>query len=151
MAIILLENLRSILNVGSIFRLADATGIEKILLIGYTPTPTKRTNQENVRLSKTALGAEKTVPWEQYATTAEALAAYPDHTPVVVERTERSVNYNTETPEHPLYIFGNEVDGVEQATMDAVQKHIHLPMKGFKGSINVATAVAVILYDYTNR
>ena len=148
MAILLLENIRSVFNVGSIFRLGDATAVEKILLIGYTPQPITKFNQANERLAKTALGAETVVKWVHYPTTKEALKHYTDRTAVVVERTEHSVIYTKKQFSNPLFIFGNEVDGVDKETQELVKSHIHLPMRGTKGSINVATAVAVIAYHY---
>ena len=149
MAIILLENVRSVLNVGGVFRIADAVGAEKVLLVGYTPAPLDRMGRENSKLAKTALGAERSVLWRQYATTEKALAAHPDCVPVVVEQSPTAVPYTEHTPlQNMLYIFGNEVDGVQSTTLQAVSTHVHLPMCGIKESLNVTTAVAVILYHH---
>ena len=149
MTLILLENIRSTLNVGGVFRIADAVGVEKVLLVGYTPAPIDRMGRENEKLTKTALGAEQSVQWQTFQSTQEALDAYPDYAPVVVEQTSTSISYATYTPlKNPIYIFGNETDGVQSETLQTVTPHIHLPMRGTKKSLNVTTAVAAILYHY---
>lgn len=149
MALILLENVRSMLNVGGVFRIADAVGVEKILLVGYTPAPIDRMGRENSKLAKTALGAERSVSWQQYETTADALAAHSEHSPIVVEQTPTAIPYTEhKVPRNPLYIFGSETDGVQSETLDIVATHIHLPMHGMKESLNVTVAVAVVLYHH---
>ena len=149
MTIVVLENIRSVLNVGGVFRLADAVGVEMVLLVGYTPAPVDRMGRDNAKLGKTALGAEKSVLWRQYASVSDAVDAYPNYTPVVVEQTPTAVPYTTYTlPQHPMYIFGNEVDGVQLGTLQMVSAHIHLPMRGSKESLNVTTTAAVILYHH---
>ena len=151
MAIILLENVRSTLNVGGIFRIADAVGAEKVLLVGYTPAPTDRMGRENTKLAKTALGAEKTVHWKQYKTAEEARTDHPNHTPVVVEQTPTAIPYTEHATKNPLYIFGNETDGIQQQTLQTVKTHIHLPMHGTKESLNITTCAAVILYHHLSQ
>ena len=146
MAVILLENVRSTLNVGGIFRIADAVGAEKIVLVGYTPAPIDRMGRENERLKKTALGAEQFVQWRQYKTTQEAIKDNPHTTPVVVEQTPTALPYTEHTAQNPLYIFGNETEGVQQQTLQTVKNHIYLPMHGTKESLNVTTCAAVVLY-----
>lgn len=149
MAIILLENVRSVLNVGGVFRIADAVGAEKLLLVGYTPAPIDRMGRENSKIAKTALGAEQSVVWQQHATTEDALAAYPNHIPVVVEQTPSATPYTAYTPPaNSLYIFGNETEGISSVVCDIVSTHIHLPMHGTKESLNVTTAVAIVLYHH---
>lgn len=152
MAIILLENVRSALNVGGIFRVADAVGADKILLIGYTPMPIDRMGRKHSKIAKTALGAEQSVLWQQYATVTDALDAHSDHMPVVVEQTPASIPYTEHTPSADmLYIFGNEVEGVSSTACESVSAHIHLPMRGRKESLNITTAAAVILYHHLAR
>lgn len=151
MAIILLENIRSTLNVGGIFRIADAINAEKILLVGYTPAPTDRLGRENTKLAKTALGSEKTVRWTQYQTAEEAMRDYPNHEPIVVEQTPTAIPYNKAAIKTPLYIFGNETEGVQQQTLQTVKTHIHLPMHGTKESLNVTTCAAVVLYHHRTQ
>ena len=149
MVLILLENVRSVLNVGGVFRIADAIGAENVLLIGYTPAPIDRMGRENSKLAKTALGAERSVPSQQYATVKDALVAYPNYVPVVVEQTPVAIPYTEHIPPaDSLYIFGNETEGVSPAVRGAVSTHICLPMRGIKESLNVTTTVAVILYHH---
>ena len=148
MSAILLENVRSILNVGGIFRIADAVGAKVVLLVGYTPCPVDRMGRENTKMSKTALGAEKTVPWQHYDTVGQALAEHSDYTPFVVEQTDRAVPYTdiTEYQSSPLFIFGNETEGVSKETCELIKRHIYLPMHGTKESLNITTCAAVVLY-----
>ena len=147
--LILLENVRSALNVGGVFRIADAVGADKVLLVGYTPAPVDRMGRETDKLAKTALGAERSVQWEQYQTAREALHAYSDCVPVVVEQSPTAVPYTAYTPlKNSVYIFGNEANGVEAETLRATATHIHLPMYGVKESLNVTTVVAVVLYHH---
>lgn len=148
MSIILLENVRSTYNVGSIFRLASATSVQKIILIGYTPQPIDRMGRDNEKLSKTALGSEKEIEWEHYENTKEAIQKYTDYTPVCVEQTEKAKLYNEKNYEKPLFIFGNEVDGIEKDTLSQCENHIYLPMLGKKESLNVSTCAAVVLYNH---
>ena len=148
MSAILLENVRSILNVGGIFRIADAVGAERLLLVGYTPCPVDRMGRENTKMSKTALGAEKTIPWQHYETAEQALTEHSHYTPIVVEQTDRAVPYTDITEYQPdsLFIFGNETEGVSPETCELVKRHIYLPMHGKKESLNITTCTAVILY-----
>lgn len=149
MKVILLENIRSTLNVGSIFRIASATGVNLLIFTGYTPTPIDRMGRKNEKLNKTALGSEKEIKWEYFKTTEEALKKYSKFTQIVVEQTENSEIYTSISPEKDIiFIFGNEVSGVEKETLKIVKKHISLPMCGKKESLNVATCAAVILYHY---
>ena len=129
--------------------IADAVGAEKILLVGYTPAPMDRMGRENTRITKTALGSEQSVLWQQYATAKDAFSAYPSYTPVVVEQTPTATRYTEYTPPvNSLYVFGNEIEGVSSAVRHTVPTHIHLPMHGVKESLNVTNAVAVILYHH---
>ena len=148
MAVLLLENIRSIYNVGTIFRTADATGIEEIALVGYTPTPIDRMGRMNEKLHKTALGAEQTISWKTFKTTKEALQHYKAHTPYVIECTKQAKPYTETEYKNPLFIFGNEVEGVTEATRTLVQEHRYLPMQGIKKSLNVAVCTAVVLYHF---
>ncbi|MDE0243105.1 MAG: TrmH family RNA methyltransferase [Candidatus Kaiserbacteria bacterium] len=149
MHILLCENIRSTLNVGSIFRTADAVGFEKVLLVGYTPCPIDRMGRENEKMHKTALGAEKTVPWHHYETVGGALQDHQYATPVVIEQTDRATCYTDYALSNPtIFIFGNEVSGVSQDVQKEVPLHLSVPMRGKKESLNVAVCAAVIAYHY---
>ena len=149
MKVIALENIRSVFNVGSIFRIADATNVDHIILIGYTPTPINRFGLKNNKLSKTALGAEETIKWTHVKTTEEALKMFPNCEIVAVEQSAKTKQYTTlEKQKDILFIFGNEVTGIEKETLEKIQTHIEIPMDNKKESLNVAISAAVILYHY---
>lgn len=146
---LILENIRSSENVGSIFRTADATRVSKIYLTGYTPTPLDRFKRKNKKIAKTALGAEEIVSWEKWGDTNKLLKELrKNNTNVIaVEQNERSISYREMNREFPLaFIFGNEVRGVEKETLAQSDEIIEIPMAGEKESLNVSVAVGVVLY-----
>ena len=145
--IILLENLRSSFNVGSIFRSADAFGVEKILLVGTTPTPIDRIKRENKGLTKVSLGAENNVLWEYYKNTNEALKSYDEYEKIVVEQTHNAVNFMDVNINKAIYIFGNEVDGVSEETIKNNKKQVFIPMIGKKESLNVSITASIIMHQ----
>ena len=115
MKYIILEDIRSAYNVGAIFRTADASGVAKIFLVGYTPAPTDRFGRVQAEIEKTSLGASKTMAWEQAATTREVIERLQADgvTVAAVEQAPGSVSLKDfEEPEHVAYIVGNEVEGV---------------------------------------
>jgi 23S rRNA (guanosine2251-2'-O)-methyltransferase len=133
-------NIRSALNVGSLFRSADAFGINKIWLAGYSPTP------EHEQVKKTALGAEKTVLWEKVVdsiTCLERLKA--DGVRLIgLERTDGSKNLVSYEPSFPCAIVvGNEVDGLSKMQMDCCDDIVEIVQRGKKESLNVAVAAGV--------
>lgn len=140
---LVLHNIRSAHNVGSIFRTADAAGVSKIYLCGYTPTP------ENIKVEKTALGAEKTVPWEQHKQTWRLLAKLKKEgiKIVALEQTPKSVDYRKFKPKFPMIlVLGNEVSGLSKEILKYADKIIAIPMYGQKESLNVSVAVGIALY-----
>ena len=150
MALVLLENIRSSHNVGSIFRSADAVGVSRMLLCGHTPCPIDRMGRVNDRLLKTSLGSEQSVPWDYFSDSLAALRRYSTHIPIAVEQTEQSVPYRdfSFSGDHPLFIFGNEVDGVSSETLHRASHHIFLPMCGSKESLNVSVCAGIVLYHF---
>jgi 23S rRNA (guanosine2251-2'-O)-methyltransferase len=148
-AFIILENIRSSENVGSIFRTADAVGIKKIFLGGYTPAPVDRFGRENKKLLKTALGAEQSVPWEKEADTGLLVKKLQQkgYQCIAVEQDSRAISYKS-AKNSPLdvFIFGNEVEGVSQEILDLCDQWIDIPMHGEKESLNVSVSVGIILY-----
>lgn len=146
---ILLHNIRSIHNVGSFFRTSDAVGVDKIYLSGYTPTPTDRFGRERSDLEKTALGAEKIIPWEKIEDVKGFLNDKKQQGFEIasVEQDEKSVDYKEFSPkEKILVIFGEEVNGIEKELLDLSDVIIEIPMKGQKESLNVSVAGGIILY-----
>lgn len=147
---VLLHNIRSAHNVGAIFRTADAAGVSKIYLSGYTPTPLDRFNRPQKEIAKTALGAEKSVAWEYVKMgRAAALRLRAEGFRIIgVEQDARSRDYRNFKPERPaLFIFGNEVRGFSPQLKSICDELIEIPMFGTKESLNVATTVGIILFQ----
>ncbi len=163
--ILILENIRSLHNVGSIFRIADGAGVNKIYLTGITGYPQKQNDTrppwevEKVMkgIHKTALGAEEYVDWE-----------YLEDTDVLVDKlkqdgwqiaslelTDNSVNIFQLSPndlnDKVALVVGNEIDGVSKSVLEKSDLVTHIPMSGRKKSLNVATATAVGTYELTNK
>jgi 23S rRNA (guanosine2251-2'-O)-methyltransferase len=142
---IVLDNLRSAFNVGSIFRLCDAMRVHELILCGYTASP------PHLKLDKTSLGTVGFVRWRRFNTTVEAVSYLREQNiPVwAAETTSKSVRYDTVRFPKPLSIvFGNEALGVSREVLDICDMMVEIPMFGFKNSINVATSVAVIGYKF---
>ena len=146
----LLDNIRSVWNVGAIFRTADGLGITKLYLCGITPTP------EQEAVSKTGLGAEKTVAWEYSRNalkTAKNLKGERFRL-IALEQDSRAVGLG-ENPATTTYkpgdknvlIVGNEVTGVDPELLDLCDRIVHIPMKGTKGSLNVEVAFGIAVYQ----
>ena len=147
---IILHSVRSAYNVGSIFRTADAAGVSKIYLCGYTPTPVDRFGRKRRDIAKVALGAEETVPWEYFKTTKEAVGMLQEDNVeiIAVEQSEKAIDYLSYTsPQESAYIFGNEREGVPEDLQILCDKVIHIPMYGTKESLNVSVSVGIILFS----
>lgn len=144
--IVVLENIRSAYNVGSVFRTSDAFLIQAIYIIGYSAKPPHK------EIKKTALGAEETVTWKYFKTSTEAIAALKAEGFAVyaVEQAEGSHLLHTvqlEPDEKIAIVFGNEVTGVEQSTISLCEGCIEIPQLGMKHSLNIATAAGVVLWE----
>ena len=145
---ILVENVRSVHNVGSIFRSADGFGAEKIYLTGYTAHPPRED------LHKTALGAEDAVPWEYYENPLDAAKVIKKQSiPLILfEQTKESKSMYEIDWEFPLcYILGNEVSGVSEELSAFADIHVELPMRGIKQSLNVSVAAGVAGYEFSRH
>lgn len=143
--LVVLENIRSAYNVGSIFRTADAFLLEGIFLCGYTAFPPHK------EIKKTALGAEETVTWKQFKNIDEAIADLraAGYKVYAVEQAAESWKLGSFAVEEKkiAVIFGNEVTGVEQSTIALCDGVIEIPQLGMKHSLNVATAAGVVLWE----
>jgi tRNA G18 (ribose-2'-O)-methylase SpoU len=140
----LLHNVRSLYNVGAFFRTADAMGLEHLYLSGFTGAPPSR------EITKTALGAEKTVFWSRVDDPHAFLAEMKSKgwETAAVETVEHAVNLFEWTPRFPtLVVFGHEVDGLPHDVLASCDTRVRIPMIGAKRSLNVATAGGVVLYD----
>src|SRR3989344_8763013 len=145
---LLLHNIRSAHNVGSIFRTAEATGVSKIYLSGYTPAPMDRFGRMRKDITKVSLGAEKDVEWETVGDIRELIKNFKKVKIVAVEQDKRSISYkDIKLDNNILLIFGNEVDGIEKEILDLCDQIIEIPMHGKKESLNVSVATGLILYS----
>lgn len=146
---LLLHNIRSAYNVGSIFRTADAAGVPHIYLSGHTPTPTDSFGRARKDIAKVALGAERSVPWTYGKNPHRFIAALREegYEIVALEQDERSVEYYSFKTRKPvLLIVGNEVRGVSPALRAKSDSIIEIPMRGKKESLNVSVATGVALF-----
>ena len=142
--IAVLENVRSAYNVGSVFRTADAFLIESVYLTGYTAKPPHK------EIKKTALGAEETVNWKHFPAAANAIRELKEagYRVFAIEQVEHSISLEKiEIADKIAVIFGNEVTGVEQSTIALCDGCIEIPQLGMKHSLNIATAVGVVLWE----
>ncbi len=144
--IVVLENIRSMHNVGSVFRSADAFLIEAIYICGYTAQPPRK------EIGKTALGATDTVSWQYFSTTSEAIAhlKQKNYKIFAIEQVDNSIplqqvkNLNNAGQ---AFIFGNEVSGVEQSTILQCDGCIEIPQLGMKHSLNISVAAGIVLWE----
>jgi tRNA G18 (ribose-2'-O)-methylase SpoU len=151
--VVVLDNVRSLYNTGAFFRTADACGVERLVLSGITPRPDQGRKQQRA-IAKTALGAELATPWEYHQTTAAALAAYAarGYHIVAVETSPDAIDLYDWMPSWPLcLVFGHEKEGVTESLTAQIETHVRNPMLGEKGSLNVATAGGVVLYELVRR
>ena len=141
---IVCENIRSLNNVGSIFRTADGIRVEKLILCGYTGCPPRK------EIDKVALGDVESVPWEYRASATEAVADLraADVQVVALEHTDSSESYHVFPWNFPVAIvIGNECDGISSEVVAACDAAVEIPMYGIKQSLNVSTAVGVVGYE----
>lgn len=143
---VVLDNIRSCNNIGSVFRTSDALLIEKVMLCGITATP------PNKDIHKTALDAEKSVPWEYVEETEEAVMKLKEagYRVFAVEQVENSISLPDFTPERDqklALVFGNEVKGVQQSVVDICDGAIEIPQYGTKHSFNISVSAGIVLWD----
>lgn len=144
---IVLDNVRSLNNIGSIFRTCDALGVERLMLCGITATP------PSPEIHKTALGAEETVAWEYYPDSLAALAALHDegYTVCALEQVKGSVSlpdFHPQPGARYAIVAGHEVHGVDQKVVDACDIYLEIPQFGAKHSLNVAVSTALAIYQF---
>jgi len=141
--VVVLENIRSLHNVGSVFRVADGAGWDRVILTGYTGTPPDR------RIEKVSLGAEETVSWQHVADPVKAVEQLKNegYSILALEQTSAAVDLFTFKPDKKVaLILGNEVDGVSAELLQLADHHLEIPMHGQKGSLNVSIAAGVAMY-----
>ena len=145
--VVILDNVRSAQNIGAFFRTGDAFAIEKVMLCGITATPPSRD------IHKSALGAELTVKWEYYPTTAECVAQLKEdgYTALAIEQVEGAVmldKLEVDPAKKYALVFGNEVEGVDQAVVDMCDGAIEIPQVGTKHSVNVSVAGGIVMWEF---
>ena len=145
---VLLDNVRSMYNVGAFFRTADATSLTKLYLGGITATPPKK------EITKTALGADETVPWEHWPDPVKGLNGLRGlgYEIAIIETSMHAVDLFDWKPQFPVcLVFGHEVEGVTETLAALADTHVRIPMLGTKHSLNVATAGGVVLYELLRK
>jgi len=145
---VLLDNVRSMYNVGAFFRTADAAGVEKLYLCGITGKPPKK------EIRKTALGADEHVPWEHTWDAAGLLRVLRErgYEAAAVETAPHSIDLFDWKPRFPVcLLFGHEVDGLRPEVLALADSFIRIPMLGIKHSLNVATAGGVVLFELLRK
>lgn len=146
---VILHNIRSAHNVGSIFRTADAAGVKKIYLTGYTPTPVDRFGRVQKEIAKTALGAEKYIEWEYKKEIGSVIQKLQGKkcSVVAVEQAPHSKSFQVFKPvKNTVFVFGNEVRGLSKQVLEKCDEIIEIPMRGKKESLNVAVSAGIILF-----
>lgn len=145
--VLLLDNVRSLHNVGSAFRTADAFSASKIILCGITGTPPNR------EMNKTALGATESVDWEYYPETMDAIVKLKGegYRIISLEQTEGSLalqNFIPDLSAKYCFVFGNEVEGVKQDVIDTSDNCVEIPQFGTKHSMNISVTIGIVFWHY---
>jgi tRNA G18 (ribose-2'-O)-methylase SpoU len=147
--ILVLNDIRSVYNVGALFRTADAVGITRIIMAGFSPTPVDRFGRARTDLAKSALGAELSVPWEYVDDLVAIVTEYRNqgfHI-IGVEQDARSIDYkHIEKTSKMLFILGTETTGMEESLLSLCDTIVEIPMQGIKESLNVSVAAGIVLY-----
>ncbi len=150
--VVILHNIRSLHNVGSIFRTADAAGVDKIYLCGITPEPIDRFGRLRPQLGKVSLGAERSVPWERVAVTAKLIDRLKKEKfkIVAIEQDKKAIPYfsikaKSLGPKIAV-VLGSEVNGLSQSILKRADKILEIPMSGEKESLNVSVAFGIAAF-----
>ena len=156
--IALLHNIRSIHNVGSIFRTSDAAGIKEIYLCGITPAPIDKYGREIPAFTKVSLGAEKGIDWESVPSTIDTIKILHNrgYSVCALEQVPSSVQLwsypvSVDSLDRLALVVGNEVDGLPKDVLEQCDAIVHIPMYGKKESLNVAVAYGICVYSFLER
>lgn len=145
---LILHNIRSSHNVGSIFRTAEAVGVDKIFLTGYSPSPIDKFGKKSKEISKTALGAENLVEWEKAEISKIIKKLRSEGFFVVaIEQDKKSIHYKkARIQQKTVFVFGNEVRGLDKKILKKCDLVAEIPMKGKKESLNVSVSAGIALF-----
>ena len=154
--VVILHNIRSLHNVGSIFRTADAAGVEKIYLCGITPGPIDVFGKSRPQLTKVSLGAEKYVKWEKIKSATRIIDKLKkdNYKIFAIEQNKKSILYSNIRRSSNLrvgrlaLVLGNEIKGLPTSILKRADKILEIPMKGKKESLNVAVAFGIVVYHF---
>ena len=147
--IVILHNIRSVENVGAMFRTADAAGVDKIYLTGYTPAPLDRFGRKRKDLAKSALGAEEFVAWEQKKSILSLISNLKKlgFKIIAIEQDKKSIGYKkVKLKEKNAFLVGPEVTGIPKNILEKCDVIAEIPMHGKKESLNVSVALGVALF-----
>ncbi len=150
---LLLDNIRSVHNVGSIFRTAETAGVNKIYCIGTTPTPKDRFGRKRNDFAKVSLGAEDLVAWEYFENPISLIKKLKEENFIIIalEQNKKSIDYKKVVPkDKTLIIIGNEVDGVSESLIKMSDVVAEISMSGKKESLNVSVATGIALFRIFN-
>lgn len=149
MKTIILHNIRSAYNVGSILRTADAVGVSKVYMTGYTPSPVDDFGRKRKDISKVALGAEDSLEWQYYSSISSLLKKLKKEKVqiIAIEQSEKAIDYRkVKCKSSCVFILGNEVKGLSKSILDKADIIAQIPMKGKKESLNVAVSAGIALF-----
>lgn len=155
--IVILHNIRSLYNVGSIFRTADAAGIEKIYLCGITPKPVDIFSRPHPQLTKVSLGAEKYIEWGHHQSITRLIDKFQRNGYKIfsIEQSKKSISYyklrTTNYKQKIVLVLGNEVKGLPPSILKRSDKILEIPMKGKKESLNVAVAFGIVAFYFVSK
>lgn len=147
--VVILHNIRSVENVGAMFRTADAAGVKKIYLVGITPAPLDRFGRKRKDLAKSALGAEEYVSWEHVKNISPLIAKLKKQSFQIigVEQDKKSIDYRkVKMKNKNAVIMGAEVEGIPQSVLKKCDVITEIPMRGKKESLNVSVAFGIVLF-----
>lgn len=161
-AVLIIHDVRSTHNVGSMLRTADGLGVKKVFFSGYTPYPAAKDDERlphiqrkiNNQISKTALGAEKNVSWQKVSDVKILINSLRQdgYDIIALEQTDKAILLNNYKPKKPVaLIVGNEVEGISKEILGLTDSHIQIPMSGKKESFNVAVACGIALFWVINN
>jgi 23S rRNA (guanosine2251-2'-O)-methyltransferase len=152
--VLILHNIRSAENVGSLFRTSDAIGIKHMYLAGITPSPLDRFNRPVPKIEKAALGSEKTIPWEKVDKIEILLTKLKQdgYQIIAIEQSPMSMDYKSVPVRHPVaFILGNEVEGIPHSILEQADCVAEIKMHGTKESLNVSVAGGIALFQMLGR
>ncbi len=152
--VVILYNIRSLHNVGSIFRTADAAGVEKIYLCGITPAPIDAFSKPRQPLTKVSLGAEKYVAWEKTKSATKLIKKLKkqDYKILAIEQSKKSIPYHnkihllTSDTNRFVLVLGSEIKGLPKPILNTADKILEIPMRGKKESLNVAVTFGIVAF-----